>query len=122
MMQVRLKIGDTGPDFMLDDREIEFYLSENNNEVIRAALAAVTSILGKLVEDVNFTLGPYREDNSNRVNFFTALKTQLESQISNTNSPLMRTPTTSPIFGYDLMSSNPIKYGGRRFPFDESFN
>jgi len=123
LMQVRLKIGDTGPEFLLDDREIEFYLSQNQDDILRTSLDAVVSVIGSLTQEgVNFKLGPYSEDNSARVNYYMRLRRQLEQQLSSINAPLMRQPTTSPIFGYDMMSPDRTKWGGRGFPFDESSN
>jgi hypothetical protein len=121
LMQIRLRIGDVGPDFLMDDRELEFFLSQNQNEVLRAALEAVISIVGMLTgEGPKFRLGPYSEDNTDRINFYMRLRRQLEQQLSSINAPLMRQPTTPPIFGYDMMSPNNIKWGGRGYPFDES--
>lgn len=103
--QIRLLIGDTDEgDPLLQDEEIQFYINQFPNDINRAALASVNVIITRICSTPDYTLGPYSESNSSRLKAFQSIKAELDAKITGYNAPAMETPTTQPIFGYDMMS------------------
>lgn len=76
---VRLLVGDTDQtDPQLQDEELEFALSSNNNRVYGAAVLAVNSILSKYSRLVNVELDEaIREDYSDLIKNYTQLRKEL---------------------------------------------
>lgn len=102
--QIRLYIGDTDPDNpMLQDEEIEFYISQNPDNVLKATLQCVNSVLSRLSAMPSYTLGPYSEDNSDRISSLETLKTEIEKQTF-AAAPFSKATTTDPLFIYNLFS------------------
>lgn len=103
--QVRLALGDTDIDSpLLQDEEIEFLLKTNGNDIQATTLAGCSSIIAMLSQEVNFKVGPYSESQDNRLKAFQTLYTQLLTQAGRLSPPLMKSPTTTPIFNYDMLS------------------
>ena len=102
--QVRFIIGDTNEaEPLLQDEEIEFLLSENNNHILLSAIAGCDSIISKLARVPDFKIGPYSESNQVRLNAYQMLVARLRRQLSGEQAPMMLKPTTEPIFHYDMM-------------------
>lgn len=106
VMQVRFILGDTvaaAP--LLQDEEIEFALAQSTS-VKRASLMCLTAILQKVANSaVNFRLGPYSEDHTQRLTALRQLQATLEKELSGYGVPVSNAPLTAPIFEHDLMSS-----------------
>jgi len=103
--QIRLRIGDTvEADPMIQDEEILYCITDNNSDIARTSLACVRIIITRLTSTPDYTLGPYSESNSNRLKALIALKEDFIKQVSGCDAPMMHSPTTSPIFSYDMMS------------------
>lgn len=103
--QIRLLIGDTlDSDPLLQDEEIQFYLDQYPSDINRAALASVNVIITRICSTPDYTLGPYSESNGSRLKAFQAVQASLDAKVTGYNSPLADSPTTKPIFGYDMMS------------------
>ncbi len=103
--QIRLKIGDTiESEPLLEDEEILFYLKECNGDVTQAAYKCVSVIITRICSTPDYTLGPYSESNANRLKAFRSVKDELATSLIGYNAPLAKTPTTDPIFAYDMMS------------------
>lgn len=103
--QIRLLIGDTNEaDPLLQDEEIQFHIDQYPNDVQRAALASVNVIITRICNTPDYTLGPYSESNESRLKAFLSIRDELASDVIGYSSPLACTPTTSPIFNYDMMS------------------
>lgn len=104
--QVRLRIGDTvASDPQLQDEEIEFFLSSSGDDVLRASLRAVNALIAKASSEISgYTLGPYSESSTNKINNWRAVQQDLSSQVISFAAPVSKPPTTSPIFNYDMMS------------------
>lgn len=65
--EVRFRVGDTDPLFaMLEDEEIEFLLSSNNNHVLNTCINACNAILAKLAKEVDYKIGPESVSASDR--------------------------------------------------------
>jgi len=106
LFQIRLIIGDTTElDPLLQDEEIQFYLDQCPNDTARAALSCVNTIITRLCSTPDYTLGPYSESNGNRLKAFQSVKSELEAKVVGYNAPLANSPTTTPIFAYDMMSA-----------------
>lgn len=102
--QIRLYIGDTDPDNpMLQDEEIEFYISQYPDNVLKATLQCVNSVLSRLASIPSYTLGPYSEDNSDRISSMETLKAEIEKQTF-AAAPFSKSTTTDPLFIYNLFS------------------
>jgi hypothetical protein len=105
LMQVRLVLGDTAPDDpLMEDEEIQFYLDQTDNSVLKAAINCIDAALARISAIPNYKLGPYQESTENRIAFLTGLRRQLEEEGIKYNAPLAEKPTTTPIFRYDMMS------------------
>jgi hypothetical protein len=103
--QIRLLIGDTNEnEQLLQDEEIQFYIDQCPNDVNRAALVCVNVIITRICSTPDYTLGPYSESNGNRLKAFQFIRDELDAKITGYNAPLSNSPTTEPIFGYDMMS------------------
>lgn len=104
--QIRLKVGDTIElEPLLEDEEILFYLAECNNDITRTAYKCVSIIIARICSAPDYTLGPYSESNANRLKAFCSIKNELADALTGYNAPLAKTPTTEPIFAYDMMSN-----------------
>lgn len=103
--QVRLVIGDTVfSDPQLQDEEIMFFLAQSNDSVQKAACKALDALIARASGEVNYTLGPYSESATNKINNWKALQQDLLKQVQSCNAPVSKSPTTGPIFKYDVMS------------------
>lgn len=103
--QVRLRIGDTiQEEPLLEDEEIQFYIDSCNHDLTRAAYQCVSVIITRICSTPDYTLGPYSESNSNRLKAFHSVKAELSSSLIGYNAPIAKSPTTGPIFAYDMMS------------------
>lgn len=104
--QVRLLIGDTEEDDpLLQDEEIQFYLDQHPNDIKRCSLECVNVIITRICNTPDYTLGPYSESNANRLKAFQTLQQDLSAQVVGYNAPLADSPSTAPIFAYDMMSA-----------------
>ena len=105
--QIRLKIGDTDPsEHFLEDEEILYHLQESQGNITRAAYLSVSVLITRLCNTPDYTLGPYSESNANRLKAFRSVKNELSVSLFGYNAPMSETPTTEPIFSYDMMSSS----------------
>ena len=104
--QVRFKLGDTvEADGLLQDEEIEFLLTQAGGDVLQASVQGCASIISLLSGIVDFKIGPYSESQSNRLNAYQNMYTRLQAQAARINSPVAESPTTDPVFHYDMMST-----------------
>lgn len=107
LYQIRLLIGDTiEGDPLLQDEEIQFYINQCPDDINRAALDSVNVIITRICNTPDYTLGPYSESNASRLKAFQSIKAELESKVVGYNAPLFMSPTSPPIFGYDIMSTD----------------
>lgn len=82
--ELRFKIGDTDEDFvLLNDDEIKFLLTSNNNDVMNTAIAAVRVIIAKLAKEVDYQIGPEKVYASDRRTQYIELLTTLIQEKSN---------------------------------------
>lgn len=103
--QVRLRIGDTEEESaFLSDEEIEYFISISSS-VSGACYKAASSIIAKISSLPEYTLGPYKEEHGNRIEAMKSLQQSLMEESGKLHSPIMKSPTTGPIFSYDFMSS-----------------
>lgn len=103
--QLRLVIGDTeASDPLLQDQELTFFLEQTNNSVQKAACKALDALIARASGEVNYSLGPYSESATNKINNWKALQQDLLKQIQGCNAPVSKPPTTNAIFRYDVMS------------------
>lgn len=103
--QVRLLIGDTNAqDPLIEDEELLFYVDQHPDDTNRAALACINTIITRITNTPDYTLGPYSESNASRLKAFRSIKAQLEKQATSYQPPLMQQPTTSSIFKYGVGS------------------
>jgi hypothetical protein len=103
--QIRLLIGDTlDSDPLLQDEEIEYYITQCASDVNRAALSCLNVIITRICSTPDYSLGPYSESNGNRLKAFQSVKAELEAKVTGYNAPLAKAPTTGAIFSYDMMS------------------
>lgn len=79
--QVRFKCGDTDPDYAyIPDEVIEFLLTENNDNVLNAAIKAVESIIRTLASQVDYKIGPESVSASDRSKQFQAVLKDLKAE------------------------------------------
>lgn len=105
LYQVRLMLGDTEIDTpLLQDEEITFFLTQNNNNVLNACITACYSIISKLSGEEDFKLGPYSETSKGSVESWQKVLASLKAQGSALSAPMSAAPTTAAIFHYDMMS------------------
>ena len=78
--QVRYLIGDTGPEFILTDEEIEFEL-ETRDTLKHAALGAVNAIVAKLTKNYEQRFETIFEKPQEAVHSYRLLAKNLEKQI-----------------------------------------
>lgn len=106
--QVRFKLGDTFPDAArFQDEEINFTLSQHNNDVLSACIDCVKALLPRLAGAKKFTVGPYtEEDGANSMAYWTKLLSSLESEAAQYTAPIMMPPTGPPIFHYGMMRNH----------------
>ena len=103
--QVRLLICDTNEDDpFMEDEEIAFYVDQHPDDLVRASLSCLNTIITRITNTPDYKLGPYSESNSTRLNAFKAIKANLEIKVAGYQPPLMMSPTTEPIFGYGIAS------------------
>ena len=79
--RVRYLIGDTGPEFILSDEEIDFEITSNET-VLRAALAATRSIIAKLSKSFETRFETIYDKPQEAVHSYRLLATRLEKQIN----------------------------------------
>lgn len=108
LSQVRFNIGDTvEASHYLEDEEINFSLSQNNNNVNSTCISCCYAIIAKLASNTDFSLGPYEEKNSgNKYDRWLVLVSTFEKKSTMYSAPSINPPTTDDIFYYDLMSKN----------------
>lgn len=106
LYQVRFQIGDTVEEVHeFEDEEILYLLQQNYNDVIKTACALCDNMLAKLANTIDYKLGPYSENGSDaRYNRWLTLKKTLEAAQASYCVPIAKSPTTAPIFSYDMMS------------------
>ena len=105
--QIRLLIGDTNEnEHLIEDEEIMFYVDQHPDDITRAALDCVGTIITRITSTPDYKLGPYSESNASRLEAFKSVKAQLENQIVGYQPPLMQQPTTTPIFKYGVASES----------------
>lgn len=103
--QIRLLIGDTNENEpLMEDEEIMFYVDQHPDDITRAALNCVCTIITRITSMPDYKLGPYSESNASRLKAFRSVKAQLEKQITGYQPPLMQQPTTTPVFKYGVTS------------------
>lgn len=79
--ELRLKIGDTDTnDQIFSDAEVTYFLAQNSNVTICAALAA-RAAAAKYARQVSYSIGELSEQLAQKVKHFTELAKDLESQI-----------------------------------------
>lgn len=79
--KVRLLIGDTDSNnVLLQDDEIDFFLSESNDNVYLAASYAARSISGKFSREADTTVESVSKSYSQRSRQYSQLAAQLEAQ------------------------------------------
>lgn len=104
LMQVRLMLGDTDEeDPLMEDEEIQYYIDGSGSTTV-AAIKCIDTALARIAAVPEYKLGPYQESTGNRVAFLNSLRKQLEDESTKYNAPLAESPTTKPVFGYDMMS------------------
>lgn len=104
--QVRLRVGDTiEADPLLEDEEIQFCIDSCSGDLIQASYKCVSTIITRICNTPDYTLGPYSESNGNRLKAFQGIKDELASTLVGYNAPISETPTTEAIFAYDMMSA-----------------
>lgn len=104
--QVRFKLGDTvSTDALLQDEEIDYLLSQNNDVVLTAAIEGCLAIITALSGAVDFSIGPYSESQGDRLKNYQTLYRILQAQTVRLNTPLSEAPTTEPIFYYGMLSN-----------------
>lgn len=106
LYQVRFQLGDTVEAVHeFEDEELQFLLQQNQDSVQNTVIAACDYMLAKLANAVDYKLGPYSENGSDaRYNRWLSLKKTLISAQAIYCAPISKTPTTEPIFSYDMMS------------------
>ena len=78
---VRLLLGDTDTtDQLIQDEEINFYLSENSDDVYGAAVDAAESLAAKFARDVNRQVGDLAIEAETKMVHFVALAERLRKQ------------------------------------------
>jgi hypothetical protein len=77
---IRYLIGDTGPEFILTDDEIEFEL-DNRDTTLHAALASVNAIVAKLTKNYEQRFETIFEKPQEAVHSYRLLASRLEKQI-----------------------------------------
>ena len=79
--EVRFRVGDTDPLFaMLEDEEIEFLLSSNNNHVLNTCINACNAILAKLAKEVDYKIGPESVSASDRYKQYSNTLKMLQNE------------------------------------------
>ena len=78
---VRYLIGDTGPEFILTDDEIEFELDNNDGSVLRAALGAANAIVARLSQNFESRFETIFEKPQEAVHSYRLLAVRLEKRI-----------------------------------------
>jgi hypothetical protein len=105
--QVRLRIGDTvQTDQSVLDEEIDYFLSLHQNNVPATCVDCIDVIINKFSTLPDFTLGPYSESQSSRLEQLHKIRSDLKVQVMGMHSPIAEAPMTAPIFNYDMMSVN----------------
>lgn len=104
--QVRLRIGDTDADDpQMQDEEITYFLTVTHENTLRASLLAIKGLIAKASsEATSYSLGPYSESTTNKINNWRAVEQDLINQVVSYAAPVSKQPTTSPVFNYDMMS------------------
>jgi hypothetical protein len=106
LYQVRLIIGDTNEDTpLLQDDEIEYLLTQHNEDVNQVAVAAVNSISAKLAQDKDYSLGPYSESSAKVLTYYSNYAKQLDSHVYS-GEPVGNVPTTTPAFSRNMFENN----------------
>ena len=105
LYQVRFHLGDTDVSTAsFQDEEIAYTLSCNNNDVLRTCIACITSLLPRLAQKTDFTVGPYSErSSSTSYNYWTKLLDELKSKVVGYGAPIMMPPTRPDIFHYGML-------------------
>lgn len=78
---VRYLIGDTGPEFILTDEEIEFELDSNDGSVLHAALGAANAIVARLSQNFESRFETIFEKPQEAVHSYRLLAARLEKRI-----------------------------------------
>ena len=79
--EVRFRIGDTDKGFaMLEDEEIEFLLTSNNNHILNTCINACNVILAKLAKEVDYKIGPESVNASDRYNQYNDTHKMLKNE------------------------------------------
>lgn len=104
--QVRLRIGDTVQlDPLLQDEEIQFFITSNPTSIDRVCVQCIDAILVKAANTPDYSLGPYSESNKGRLDGLRQIKRDLLYKIAGLNAPIAILPTTEPTFEVDMMNS-----------------
>lgn len=116
MMQVRLMIGDTDPDYAyMQDEEILFYINQHPSSVYHVAITCLRRIIAKVAKEVNYKIGPEKVDASDRMKHMEDLLGALihESNLENI-SFAGAVVSRDPVF--DLgMNDNPSTFNAANF-------
>ena len=106
LYQVRFQLWDNVEEIhSFEDEELQFLLDQASGDVDKACILACDKMLAKLASATDYKLGPYTENGSDaRYNRWLTLKKTFVAAQTSYNAPIAQQPTTSPIFGYDMMS------------------
>lgn len=75
---VRLLIGDTADEEFLSDGEIFFWLNQNNDDVLEAAVDCAESIAAKLASEVDYQASTLRQEAAQAYQHFTQRAKELK--------------------------------------------
>lgn len=104
LYQLRLQIGDTDPDnYIFEDEELEYFMSLYCNPLILQYWVTLAAI-SKLSSVPGYTLGPYKEDNTQRLGVLNDYLNNIRRTLRGKQIPLTQAPSTKSKFGYDMMS------------------
>lgn len=78
--RVRLTIGDTSSDPFLTDAEIRYFLSENNDNVLEAAIHSAEAIAAQLAPEVNYQASTLRQEAAQAFEHFNRVADRLRER------------------------------------------
>lgn len=105
LFQVRFRLGDTEEETAtFQDEEILYSLEVNSNDVLRTCIDCISALLPRLAQKSSFKVGPYSEsEGKSAYDYWMKLLNMLKSKVGGFSPPMMKPPTTPPIFHYNMM-------------------
>lgn len=105
--QMRLRMGDTDKEtHQFEDEELNFFLKENNGQVLTSCIAGITALLPRLSASTGFTVGPYTErGSSSTYAYWSRLLQELRAEASVYSAPIAHLPQTPSYFYFGMMGT-----------------